>query len=278
MSHQDTGTESAPRASGMPMLGLGTWQNDEPGQCAESVQTALEMGYRHVDTAQAYGNEAAVGEGIAAADVDREDVFLATKVWISRLAHDDVLSSTEESLDKLGVDSLDLLYIHWPAREYDPEGTLAAFEQLHDEGKIEHFGVSNFEPEHIEAARDHTDIPIFANQVELHPLLPQEELREYAAETGLELVAYSPLARGRVFDNDTITTIAEKHDASAAQVSLAWLREKGVTAIPKATGEAHIRDNWASLSLDLSEDDIAAIDAIDETDRQVHPDFAPDAW
>ena len=278
MSQQDTGTESVPRASGMPMLGLGTWQNDEPGQCAESVQTALEMGYRHVDTAQAYGNEAAVGEGIAAADVDREDVFLATKVWISRLAHDDVLSSTEESLDKLGVDSLDLLYIHWPAREYDPEGTLAAFEQLHDEGKIEHFGVSNFEPEHIEAARDHTDIPIFANQVELHPLLPQEELREYAAETGLELVAYSPLARGRVFDNDTITTIAEKHDASAAQVSLAWLREKGVTAIPKATGEAHIRDNWASLSLDLSADDIAAIDAIDETDRQVHPDFAPDAW
>jgi len=278
MSQQNTGPESAPRASGMPMLGIGTWQNDEPEQCAESVRTALEMGYRHVDTAQAYGNEAAVGDGIEAADVDREDVFLATKVWISRLAHDDVLSSTEESLDKLGVDSLDLLYIHWPAREYDPEGTLAAFEQLHDEGKIEHFGVSNFEPEHVEEARDHADIPIFANQVELHPLLPQEELREYAAETGLELVAYSPLARGRVFDNDTITTIAEKHDVSAAQVSLAWLREKGVTAIPKATSEGHVRDNWASLSLELPDEDVAAIDAIDETDRQVHPDFAPDAW
>ena len=270
--------ESVPRASGMPMLGLGTWQNDDADQCAESVRTALETGYRHIDTAQAYGNEDAVGRGIAEADVDREDVFLATKVWISELSHDDVIESTEASLDKLGVDYVDLLYIHWPSGEYDPEGTIAAFNQLHDEGKIEHFGVSNFEPEHVEQAREHAEMPIFANQVEMHPLLPQTELREYAAETDLELVAYSPLARGQVFENDTIVDIAEAHDASPAQVSLAWLNEKGVTAIPKATSEAHIRDNAESVGLDLSEEDVERIDAIDERDRRVHPDFAPDAW
>jgi 2,5-diketo-D-gluconate reductase B len=270
--------ESVPRASGMPMLGLGTWQNDDADQCAESVRTALETGYRHIDTAQAYGNEDAVGRGIAEADVDREDVFLATKVWISQLSHDDVIESTERSLDKLGVDYVDLLYIHWPSGEYDPEGTIGAFNQLSDEGKIERFGVSNFEPDHVETARDHADMPVFANQVEMHPLLPQAELREYAAETELELVAYSPLARGQVFENDTIVDIAEAHDASPAQVSLAWLREKGVTAIPKATSEAHIRDNWESGDLDLTDEDMDRIDAIDERDRRVHPDFAPDAW
>jgi diketogulonate reductase-like aldo/keto reductase len=262
----------------MPMLGLGTWQNEDPGQCAESVRTALETGYRHVDTAQVYGNEAAVGEGIAAADVDRDEIFLATKVWISNLAYDDVISTTEESLEKLGVDYLDLLYVHWPARAYDPEETMAALDDLHDDGTIERIGVSNFEPGHVDEARAHSDAPIFANQVECHPLLQQDELRAYAAETDLELVAYSPLARGQVLENDTVTSIAEDHGVSAAQVSLAWLREKGVTAIPKATSEAHVRDNWESLAVELTEEDVAAIDAIDATDRRVHPDFAPDAW
>ncbi|MFB6178191.1 MAG: aldo/keto reductase [Halorientalis sp.] len=278
MSSERLDPDSVPQTSGMPMLGLGTWQNEDPDQCADSVATALDMGYRHVDTAQAYGNEDAVGEGIARAEVDRDDIFLATKVWISNLEHDDVLETTEESLEKLGTDYLDLLYIHWPARAYDPEDTISAFNQLYDEGKIEHFGVSNFEPEHVETAREHADMPIFANQVECHPLLQQDELRAFAADTDLELVGYSPLARGKVFENDTLTDIAEKHDASAAQVSLAWLREKDVTAIPKATSEAHIADNFESLTLELDDDDIAAIDAIDEEDRRVDPDFGPDAW
>jgi 2,5-diketo-D-gluconate reductase B len=262
----------------MPILGLGTWENDDADQCAESVRTALEMGYRHIDTAQAYRNEQAVCRGLAEADVDREDVFLATKVWISELSHDDVIETTENSLERLGVDHVDLLYIHWPSGEYDPEGTISAFNQLFDEGKIERFGVSNFEPEHVEEAREHAEMPVFANQVELHPLLPQDELREFAAGTDLELVAYSPLARGQVFENDTITDIAEAHDASPAQVSLAWLREKGVTTIPKATSEAHIRDNWESIGLELDAEAVDRIDAIRERDRRVHPDFAPDTW
>lgn len=259
----------------MPSLGLGTWQNTDPDACADAVATALDMGYRHIDTAQAYDNEESVGDGLAKAAVPRDDIFLATKVWIDNLAGDDVVSSTEASLDKLGVDYADLLYVHWPAGQYDPEETLAAFDDLYDQGRIERIGISNFEPEQVATAIEVTDAPIFANQIECHPLLPQADLREACAEHGVEVVAYSPLARGEVFDVPEIQTVAEKHDASEAQVSLAWLREKGVTPIPKATSEAHIRDNWASRTLDLDDEDMATIDSIDQQDRQVDPDFAP---
>nr|WP_202614450.1 aldo/keto reductase [Halostella litorea] len=259
----------------MPMLGLGTWQNTDADQCADSVRTALEAGYRHVDTAQAYDNEVSVGKGLAAADVDRDDVFLATKIWTSNLAYDDVLHTARESLNRLGVESVDLLYVHWPAEEYDAEDTLAAFAELYDDGLIDNVGVSNFTPDQLREAVDVCDAPVFANQVEMHPLLPQDELREAADDLGVNLVAYSPLARGEVFDVPEIEEVAEKHDASPAQVSLAWLREKGVTAIPKATSEAHIRDNWGSLALDLDAEDVETIDGIDERQRQVDPGFAP---
>ncbi|WP_332898427.1 aldo/keto reductase [Haladaptatus sp. CMSO5] len=268
-------SDDCPRTDGMPLLGLGTWENEDQAQCAESVKTALEMGYRHIDTAQIYGNEEGVGRGIAQADVSREDIFLATKVWIDELAPEDVKASTEESLDKLGVDYVDLLYVHWPAREYDPEATLAAFEELKEEGKIRRIGVSNFEPEQLETAQEILGDDVFANQVELHPLLPQHDLREYCDDNDIELVAYSPLARGDVFDVPELTAIADDHDASAAQVSLAWLREKGITAIPKATSEAHISDNWQSLDLDLTDAEFAAIDELNQTDRKVDPSFAP---
>ncbi|WP_226006732.1 aldo/keto reductase [Natrinema salinisoli] len=267
--------ETCPTANGMPMLGLGTWQNDDPEQCAESVRTALEMGYRHIDTAQAYDNEEAVGEGIAAADIDRDEIFLATKIWISNLAHDDILETARASLDRLGVDYVDLLYVHWPAGEYDAEGTLSALSELYEEGLIENVGVSNFRPEDLEVAVDVCDAPIFANQVELHPLLPQEAIREACDNYDVEVVGYSPLARGQVFNQPEIKEVAAKHDASEAQVSLAWAREKGVTTIPKATGEDHIGDNWESLTVDLDREDLNTIDAIDETNRAVDPDFAP---
>ena len=268
----------APETKGMPVLGLGTWQNKDLDQCADSVEAALNLGYRHVDTAQIYRNEKGVGEGIAAAKVDREDVFLATKVWIDQLDPASVHQSTQESLDKLDTDFLDLLYVHWPARAYQADETLHAFGELRAEGKIDRIGVSNFEPRHVEEAAEVLGEYPFANQVEIHPLLQQEELRAHAEEHDYELVAYSPLARGKVFDVPVISEIAESHGVSEAQVSLAWLREKGVTTIPKATSTAHIEDNFESLSLDLHVDEIAAIDDIDTTDRRVHPDFAPDAW
>jgi len=257
------------------MLGLGTWQNEDPEQCADSVRTALEMGYRHVDTAQAYGNEAAVGDGIAAADVDRDDVFLATKVWIDNLAYDDVLATTEASLDRLGVDYLDLLYVHWPSRTYDPAETLGAFDELVEDGTIERVGVSNFEPENVETASEALDADVFANQVECHPFLQQADLRAACDEHDVEVVAYSPLARGSVFDEPVLSEVAQKHDVSEAQVSLAWLREQGVTAIPKATGHAHIEDNWLSLGVELDDDDLERIGRLDRGAREVDPGFAP---
>ncbi|WP_436343863.1 aldo/keto reductase [Natronorubrum sp. FCH18a] len=266
---------TCPTANGMPMLGLGTWQNDDSEQCVESVRTALETGYRHIDTAQMYENETAVGEGIARADVDREEVFLATKITPSNLAPDDVLETARESIDRLGVDYVDLLYVHWPARAYAGEDTLSAFSELYDEGLIENVGISNFLPEQVAEAVDSCDAPILANQVELHPMLPQPELREACENADVEVVAYSPIARGAVFDQPEIQDVAEKHGVSEAQVSLAWLREKGVTAIPKATGEEHIRDNWGSLTLELDREDIETIDSIDETSREVDPGFAP---
>ena len=273
---QDPQSFDVPTSDGMPALGLGTWENDDPEQCTESVKTALEMGYRHVDTAQIYGNEAAVGKGLSAADVDRDDVFLATKVWIDNLAPEDVAASTRESLQKLDTEYVDLLYVHWPAGAYDPEETLSAFAELRDDGLIDRIGVSNFEPEHLDAATDALGEAPFANQVECHPLLRQEELREYADANDVELVGYSPLARGKILDDPTVGDIAEKHGVSAAQVSLAWLRESGVTAIPKATGENHLSDNWASLGLELDDEDIQQIDDLGRTDRQLNPDFGPD--
>ncbi|WP_394338536.1 aldo/keto reductase [Halonotius aquaticus] len=268
-------SDECPTANEMPMVGLGTWKNSDPEACAESVATALETGYRHIDTAQAYGNEDAVGNGIEQAAVDREDVFLATKIWIDNLAYDDVLETAEASLDRLGVDSVDLLYVHWPSRTYEAEETLAAFNELYDQGKIDRIGVSNFEPEQLAEAIELSDAPIFANQIEIHPLLQQEELREVCADHDVELVAYSPLARGEVFDIPEIESIADDHGVSPAQISLAWLRHHGITAIPKATGADHIQDNWASLSVSLSDAEIETIDSIETTDRRVDPDFGP---
>ncbi len=270
--------EDVPRADGMPVLGLGTWQNDDHEQCTESVRRALALGYRHVDTAQIYRNEAAVGDAIEQASIPREDIFLATKVWIRNLSYEDVLGSTQASLERLGTDYLDLLYVHWPSGAYEPADTLAAFDDLYEKNIIRHVGVSNFEPEHIDETRDHLDAPVFANQVEMHPFLPQTELREYAQTSDIELVAYSPLARGDVLGDETLAEIADRHEATEAQVALAWLRENDVTAIPKATGEAHIRENLESLSLELETDELEAIDAISTRERKVQPEFAPDSW
>jgi len=268
-------SDNCPTSSEMPMLGLGTWKNSDPETCAESVATALETGYRHIDTAQAYGNEAAVGDGIEQAAVDRDEIFLATKIWIDNLSYNDVLETAEASLGRLGVNSVDLLYVHWPSRTYDAENTLAAFDELYEQGKIDRIGVSNFEPEQLAEAIELSDAPIFANQIEIHPLLQQAELREVCADHDVELVAYSPLARGEIFDTPEIESIADDHGVTPAQISLAWLRHHGITAIPKATSGEHIRDNWASLSVSLSNAEVDTIDSIETTDRRVDPDFGP---
>ncbi|WP_458209177.1 aldo/keto reductase [Haladaptatus sp. NG-SE-30] len=261
----------------MPMLGLGTYQMDDYDECVESVKMALEIGYRHIDTAEGYENESAVGDAIAESDVPRDDLFVATKVSPDNLDYDHILTSAEESLDRLGLDYVDLLYVHWPTGEYEATDTLKAFAELRDEGLIEEIGVSNFTVDLLEEAVNVAEEPIFANQVEMHPLLPQENLREFCAQDDIdvELVAYSPIARGDVGDVDELQEIAEKHDATPARVSLAWCREKDVTTIPKATSREHLRENWLSLGVELDDEDMERIDDIDRAERLVDPDRAP---
>jgi 2,5-diketo-D-gluconate reductase B len=260
----------------IPKLGLGTWQNTDPETCQKSVKTALELGYRHIDTAQIYENEEYVGRGLQKADVDRDEFFLASKVWIDQLDRKGVIRSTEESLKKLGFDKVDLMYIHWPSGDYRPDGTLPAMQKLVEKGMAESIGVSNFTPEQLDEAMETAGDDIVANQVEMHPLLQQEELLEKCREQDIKLVAYSPLARGKVFEIPELNEIAEKHGVSEAQVSLAWLMQKeNVVAIPKASSKEHIRDNSNSLELELDKEVIEKIESIEREERMVDPRFAP---
>lgn len=261
----------------LPPIGLGTYENTDPEECAHAVEYALDHGYRHVDTAEGYDNEECVGEGIRRSDVDREDVFLATKVSPDNLGHTDVVEHARESADRLGVDYLDLLYVHWPLGEYDPEGTLSALDRVREEGLVRNVGVSNFTPDLLEEAIETLDSPLFAHQVECHPLLQQDELRRLAREHDHQLVAYSPLAKGEVTAVSELVEVAEKHDATPAQVALAWLTDKdNVVAIPKSASEGHIEENFAARDLQLEPADVERIDAIDREHREV--DFSEAPW
>lgn len=257
----------------VPALGLGTWQltGDD---CERGVAHALSVGYRHIDTAQMYGNEAQVGAGLAGSSVDRDEVFLTTKIDNRNHAPDAVRSSTEESLRKLGTDHVDLLLIHWPVGDVPIEDTLDAMVGLVDAGEVRHVGVSNFTPEQVERAVAHAGI--FANQVEFHPFLGQDALRDLAVAHDHMLTAYSPLARGDVFDDETLTEVARAHGADPAQVALRWLLSLDhVAAIPKATSADHIESNYAAQDITLTDDEIARISGLARGQRLVDPPFAP---
>ncbi len=239
---------------------------------ARAVATALDLGYRHLDTAQVYGNEATVGAGLARSGVDRAAVTVATKTWIDRLAPVDVRPSTEASLEALGLRTVDLLYVHRPKGGYDPAGTLAEYDALVDDGLVRHVGVSNFERAELDEAIDLLDAPLAAHQTEFHPLFRRPELRAHAVDHGYTLVAYSPLAGGRVRDLDPVCAVAEKHDTTPEAVSIAWVTGKeGVVTIPKASSEAHLRANLAAADLDLDDEDVARIDAIDR-EQELFPE------
>ena len=261
--------------SDLPSPGLGTSGNTDFEECAETVREAIEMGYRHVDTAQMYDNEEAVGEGIERADVDREEVFVATKILPGNLAPDDVRSTIHDSLDRLGLDRVDLLYVHWPMRAYEAAETLPAFDELREEGLTRHVGVSNFTPELLDEAREILDAPIFAHQVECHPWLQQEPLRAYAREHDHHLVAYAPIMQGRADEEPVLVEVAEKHDATPYQVALAWLKSlESAASIPKGTGD-HVRENWEARDLELDAEDREQIAGIETETRLVDPDGAP---
>ena len=263
-----------PIKKGVPLLGLGTWKMSGPS-CSTTIRFALELGYRHIDTAQSYGNETDVGNGISDAEVIREELFIATKLHTDNLSYKNVINATESSVDRLQTEYLDLLYIHWPSGTYDPEDTLAGFSDLRDDGVISHVGVSNFEPQQLEVALKECDAPIFANQIEMHPFLHQKSLRVFCESNDVLVVAYSPIARGAIFDSPELAMISKKYGVTEAEVSLSWIQEKGAIPIPKASSETHIKNNIESFPLTLSAEDISIIDSITHEERQVDPEFAP---
>jgi 2,5-diketo-D-gluconate reductase B len=253
MDHQEIKGEK------VPALGLGTWRLSGR-KCAEVVENALSMGYRHIDTAQMYDNEEQVGEGMARSGVEREDVFLVTKVWTSHLAHDAVLRVGEESLKKMRTDYIDLFLIHWPGSV--PLGeTLGAMRKLQDKGKIKHIGVSNFSASLVEEASEHAEI--FTNQVPYSPYENQKSLLEQAKDMDYLLTAYSPIARGRVIGDPTIEEIAANHNKTPVQITLRWLvQQNKVAAIPKASSEERLRANLDVFDFELSDEEMERIFAL----------------
>lgn len=257
----------------IPALGLGTWEL-EGNACVEAVRDALEIGYRHIDTAQAYGNEKAVGRGLARSGVPREEVWLTSKLWLTSLAYDDVIRTARASLDRLGTDYLDLLLVHWPNDDVPLSETLRAMRRLQEDGAIRHLGVSNFPPALLDQALDEAEI--LCDQVEYHPFLAQDELLHLCREWDLLLTAYSPLARGRVSRDPTIGKIAEAHGKSPSQVAIRWLlQQEQVAAIPKAASSEHRRANLEVFDFELTAEEMERIHGLARGQRLVDPGFAP---
>ena len=267
----------------LPPVGLGTMGIDDP----DAVATALSLGYRHLDTARIYDNEAVVGEGLAAglagdsgvddavdaaSDLDREDVTVATKLWIDDLAADAVAPAARESADRLGLDRIDLLYVHRPRGDYDPETTLPALDRLVDGGIVRNVGVSNFEIDDLDRALDVLGRPPAAHQTELHPLFYKPALLDHAREHGYPVVAYSPLAGGRVREVDAVADVAEAHGTTPEAVAIAWAAAKEpVVTIPKASTAEHLRANLGAADLELDDAEVAAIDAV-EREEELFPE------
>lgn len=257
----------------VPALGFGTWQLSGE-DCTRAVRHALDLGYRHIDTAQGYENEAEVGAAIAGADTPREDLFLTTKIWIGNLAPGEVEKTADDSLRRLRTDYVDLLLIHWPTEDMDLAATLEAMMRVKDAGKVRHLGVSNFTPPLLLEALRHA--PIFSHQVEYHPYLAQDELLALAQEHDLMLTAYSPLAKGKVPSDKKLKEIGQRHGKSPVQVVLRWLlQQENVAAIPKAASAEHRRTNLEIFDFALSDDEMAEIGSLARDERVVDPAWAP---
>jgi 2,5-diketo-D-gluconate reductase B len=244
----------------VPSLGLGTWRLTGR-ECIRAVERALGLGYRHIDTAQMYANEDEVGRGIQNSGVDRENIFLVTKVRTSSFSHDDVIRSTRGSLKKLQTEYVDLLLMHWPNPSVPLEETLGAMKKLQQEGSVRYVGVSNFPPSMVEEATQHAEI--FCNQVEYHPYRAQDELLRQARELDYLLTAYSPIARGRVSNDATLREIGEARGKTSAQVALRWLiQQEKVAAIPKAASEDHLRSNFDIFDFELNDEEMGRVFAL----------------
>jgi 2,5-diketo-D-gluconate reductase B len=259
----------------VPEIGLGTYKLHDR-ECVRIVRSALDIGYRHIDTAQMYKNEREIGEAIGISNVPREDIFLSTKIWHTNLDADDVLQSTEESLRQLDTPYVDLLMIHWPNMQYDLRATIESMLVLRDQGKAMNIGVANFPLYLLKKVNDEIRAPIFCDQVEFHPFIDQLDLLDYAIDNDIMITAYSPLAKGEVAKNKDLQEIGEKYGKSPAQISLRWLIEQeNVVAIPKSSSEEHLKENFEVFDFYLEDEDFDRIDQLDKSTRLVNPSFAP---
>jgi methylglyoxal/glyoxal reductase len=254
----------------MPWFGLGVFKVQEGSEVIESVKAAIKNGYKSIDTAAIYKNEEGVGQAIKESGVPREELFITTKVWNSDQGYESTLQAFETSLEKLGLDYLDLYLIHWPGKNKYKE-TWKALEKLYKDGRVRAIGVSNFKVHHLQDLISDAEIKPMVNQVEYHPHLTQKDLLEYCQSEGIQLEAWSPLKQGELLSDPTINELAEKHQKSAAQIILRWDLQNKVVTIPKSIKEQRIIENANIFDFELSTEDMARIDALNK-DERVGPD------
>jgi methylglyoxal/glyoxal reductase len=258
----------------MPWLGIGVFKVEEGPELVHAVKTAIKHGYRSVDTAAIYGNEVGVGQGIREgmeeSGICREDLFVTSKVWNTDLGYESTLAAYETSLNKLGLEYLDLYLIHWPV-EGKYKDAWRALETLYKEGRVKAIGVSNFQIHHLEDLMQDAEIKPMVNQVEYHPRLTQKELQSFCQKHGIQLEAWSPLMQGQLLDNEVLQEIANKYNKSVAQVILRWDLQNGVVTIPKTTKEHRIIENASIFDFKLTEEDMERIDGLNQNHR-VGPD------
>lgn len=261
----------------IPVIGFGTWKlHDETAQMC--VSKAIEAGYRMIDTAQAYENEKHVGRGIRDAQLPREDLWVTTKVWMSEFKDGDLQDSVEQSLERLGLNQLDLVLLHWPNRDVPLEETLGALNDARERGMTKHIGVSNFNTGQLGEAVKLSRAPILTNQVEYHPFIDQTPVLEAAHALGISVTAFSPLAQGKVFDSDVLKEIGEAYGKSPAQVVMRWFTQQpGVIAIPRSSSPEHLEANNDIHDFELTAEEMGRITALKANDqRLIDPSWAPE--
>lgn len=254
----------------MPWFGLGVFKVEEGPELVNAVKTAIQHGYRSIDTAAIYENEEGVGRGIKESGIAREDLFVTSKVWNADLGYESTLAAYQTSLDKLGLDYLDLYLIHWPVAGKYKEAW-RALETLYKEGRVRAIGVSNFQVHHLEDLMKDAEIKPMVNQVEFHPRLTQKEVQAFCRENGIQMEAWSPLMQGQLLDNEVLAGIASKYNKSVAQIILRWDLQNGLVTIPKSTKEHRIIENSQVFDFELTKEDMQQIDALNQNYR-VGPD------
>ncbi|MGP4079466.1 aldo/keto reductase [Pseudalkalibacillus sp. R45] len=253
----------------MPQLGFGVWQVEDEA-AVPAVKKALEVGYRSIDTAAIYGNERGVGEALKQSGIPREELFITTKVWNSDQGYENTLRAFDESLDKLGLDYVDLYLIHWPTPEFDEYvETYKALEKLYHDGRVKAIGVCNFDQDHLQRLLDECEVTPVLNQIECHPFLAQTELKKFGSETGIYVEAWSPLMQGgEVLKNEMIGELAKKYDKTPAQIIIRWHLQNDTIVIPKSVTPSRIKENFEVFDFELNREEIEKINSLDRNERK----------